>query len=175
MSKTTNTTAAKAGVKGDAKAAATATPNDEASSAAKAGTGAEAVAGAGSSKGAASADDQDDQGGQGGQGGQGDQGDQGDQSTAQATGGNAAADSGGQLGATHGAAPGELGAAPDTAPAPGKPSSGSIPAWEVLTPFKFKGTVIKPPAWLQLEEEEAKLYQAASVLGTVPAEVPSAE
>lgn len=47
--------------------------------------------------------------------------------------------------------------------------------WEVLSPFKFRGSVVKPPAWIELSDEEAKLYQAAGVLGTEPGEVPDTD
>lgn len=42
--------------------------------------------------------------------------------------------------------------------------------FEVLTPFKFRGSVLKPPAWLEISEDDAAIYQAAGVLGTEPAE-----
>lgn len=44
--------------------------------------------------------------------------------------------------------------------------------YEVLTPFKFRGAPVKPPAWIELTAEEAAPYQAAGVLGTEPGEVP---
>ncbi|MGH8039906.1 MAG: hypothetical protein ACREPD_19425 [Stenotrophomonas sp.] len=44
--------------------------------------------------------------------------------------------------------------------------------FEVLTPFKFRGHVVKPPAWIELPIEEAPLYQAAGVLGDEPGELP---
>ena len=59
-----------------------------------------------------------------------------------------------------------------TAEAPDAPSpdiDGRIyPIWEVLTPFKFRGLVVKPPQWLHLPVEEAQPYQDAGVLGTEP-------
>jgi hypothetical protein len=48
-------------------------------------------------------------------------------------------------------------------------------AWEVLSPFKFRGAVVKPPAWIELTAEEAAPYQAAGVLGTEPGEVPDTD
>ncbi len=42
--------------------------------------------------------------------------------------------------------------------------------FEVLTPFKFKGNPVKPPAWIEISEDDAAIYQAAGVLGTEPAE-----
>ncbi|HEL7889314.1 hypothetical protein [Stenotrophomonas maltophilia] len=42
--------------------------------------------------------------------------------------------------------------------------------FEVLTPFKFKGHPVKPPAWIEISEDDAATYQAAGVLGTDPAE-----
>ncbi len=42
--------------------------------------------------------------------------------------------------------------------------------FEVLTPFKFKGHPVKPPAWVEISEDDAAIYQAAGVLGTEPAE-----
>ncbi|WP_329769057.1 hypothetical protein [Stenotrophomonas maltophilia] len=42
--------------------------------------------------------------------------------------------------------------------------------FEVLAPFKFRGSVLKPPAWIEISEDDAAIYQAAGVLGTDPAE-----
>lgn len=42
--------------------------------------------------------------------------------------------------------------------------------FEVLTPFKFKGHPVKPPAWIEISEDDAAIYQAAGVLGSEPAE-----
>lgn len=42
--------------------------------------------------------------------------------------------------------------------------------FEVLTPFKFRGSVLKPPAWIEMSEDDAAMCQAAGVLGTEPAE-----
>lgn len=42
--------------------------------------------------------------------------------------------------------------------------------FEVLAPFKFRGSVVKPPAWVEISEDGAAIYQAAGVLGTEPAE-----
>jgi hypothetical protein len=44
-------------------------------------------------------------------------------------------------------------------------------AWyEVLTPFKFGGNVVKPPKCLFMFADEAAEYQAAGVLGKAPVE-----
>lgn len=37
--------------------------------------------------------------------------------------------------------------------------------YPVLTPFKFRGVVVKPPAFIQLGADEASEYQEAGVLG----------
>lgn len=42
--------------------------------------------------------------------------------------------------------------------------------FEVLTPFKFKGHPVKPPAWIEISEDDAAIYQDAGVLGSEPAE-----
>ncbi|RRU89620.1 hypothetical protein EGJ24_02775 [Stenotrophomonas maltophilia] len=42
--------------------------------------------------------------------------------------------------------------------------------FEVLTPFKFKGHPVKPPAWIEISEDDAANYQDAGVLGSEPAE-----
>lgn len=47
--------------------------------------------------------------------------------------------------------------------------------WEVLAPFKFNGTVIKPPSWIALSADDAALYQAHGVLGAEPGELPDTE
>ncbi|MGH8037010.1 MAG: hypothetical protein ACREPC_03145 [Stenotrophomonas sp.] len=44
--------------------------------------------------------------------------------------------------------------------------------FEVLTPFKFRGRVVKPRAWIELPIEEAPLYLAAGVVGDKPRELP---
>lgn len=49
----------------------------------------------------------------------------------------------------------------------------STAMFEVLTPFKFRGARVIPPAWLELTDDEAKPYQDAGVLGTEPGEVPT--
>ncbi|MBH1447192.1 hypothetical protein I5U30_03745 [Stenotrophomonas maltophilia] len=41
--------------------------------------------------------------------------------------------------------------------------------FEVLSPFKHNGVVVKPPAWIQMTWEEAQDYQDAGVLGDEPA------
>lgn len=50
---------------------------------------------------------------------------------------------------------------------------GESAIYEVLTPFKFRGLIVKPPEWIELGANEAKPYQAAGVLGTEPGEVPA--
>lgn len=50
---------------------------------------------------------------------------------------------------------------------------GELAIYEVLTPFKFRGLIVKPPEWIELGANEAKPYQAAGVLGTEPGEVPT--
>ncbi|HGM5880638.1 hypothetical protein [Stenotrophomonas forensis] len=40
--------------------------------------------------------------------------------------------------------------------------------FEVLSPFKHEGVVVKPPAWIEMGWEEAKAYQDAGVLGDEP-------
>lgn len=47
--------------------------------------------------------------------------------------------------------------------------------YEVLTPFKFRGFPVKPPAWIELSASGAKPYQDAGVLGTEPGELPSVD
>jgi len=37
--------------------------------------------------------------------------------------------------------------------------------YPVLTPFKFHGVIVKPPAYVQMSADEAPLYQAAGVIG----------
>lgn len=37
--------------------------------------------------------------------------------------------------------------------------------YPALTPFKFRGVVVKPPAFVQMSADEARLYQAAGVIG----------
>lgn len=45
--------------------------------------------------------------------------------------------------------------------------------YPVLEPFKFRDTVVKPGAWIELTEAEAAEYQEAGVLGTEAADVPT--
>lgn len=59
-----------------------------------------------------------------------------------------------------------------TVPAP-TADPGESAIYEVLTPFKFRGLIVKPPEWIELGATEAKPYQAAGVLGTEPGEVPT--
>lgn len=44
--------------------------------------------------------------------------------------------------------------------------------YEVLSPFKLRGAVVKPPVWIELTAEEAAPYQAAGVLGSEPGVAP---
>lgn len=37
--------------------------------------------------------------------------------------------------------------------------------FEVLSPFKHNGVIVKPPAWIEMSWEEAQDYQDAGVLG----------
>lgn len=46
--------------------------------------------------------------------------------------------------------------------------------FEVLTPFKFQGAVVKPPSWIEMTAAEAVEFQDAGVLGTGPGQVPAA-
>ncbi len=70
----------------------------------------------------------------------------------------------------------DAGGADDAAAGPGADANShddDAPArvcFEVLTPFKFRGSVLKPPAWIEMSEDDAAIYQAAGVLGTEPAE-----
>lgn len=41
-----------------------------------------------------------------------------------------------------------------------------IVAFEVLSPFKFLGVVLKPPLWVEMDEVDAAPYQDEGVLGT---------
>lgn len=41
--------------------------------------------------------------------------------------------------------------------------------FEVLSPFKHNGVVVKPPAWIEMTWDEAEDYQDAGVLGDEPA------
>lgn len=41
--------------------------------------------------------------------------------------------------------------------------------FEVLSPFKHNGVVVKPPAWIEMTWEEAEDYQDAGLLGDEPA------
>jgi hypothetical protein len=41
--------------------------------------------------------------------------------------------------------------------------------FRVLSPFKYKGNVVKPPEWIRMGWEEARPYQDAGVLGEEPA------
>jgi len=59
-------------------------------------------------------------------------------------------------------------AAPATATA-GDDDAPSTWCFEVLSPFKHNGVVIKPPAWIEMTWDEAEDYQEAGVLGDEPA------
>ncbi|HGM6612477.1 hypothetical protein D7Y32_01880 [Stenotrophomonas maltophilia] len=59
-------------------------------------------------------------------------------------------------------------AAPATATA-GDDNAPSTWCFEVLSPFKHNGVVIKPPAWIEMTWDEAEDYQDAGVLGDEPA------
>lgn len=52
-----------------------------------------------------------------------------------------------------------------------KPPSTEL-CYPVLTPFKFEGVIVKPPAFIQLSEEEAAPYIADEVLGADSVELP---
>ncbi|WP_414616699.1 hypothetical protein [Stenotrophomonas muris] len=59
-----------------------------------------------------------------------------------------------------------------TAPATSTAGGYDVPsAWlfEVLSPFKHNGVVVKPPAWVPMTWDEAEDYQDAGVLGDEPA------
>ncbi len=47
--------------------------------------------------------------------------------------------------------------------------------FEVLSPFKHEGVVVKPPAWIEMTWEEAQAYQDAGVLGDEPADPEGSE
>lgn len=47
--------------------------------------------------------------------------------------------------------------------------------YAVLTPFKFRGFIVKPPEFIELTAEGAEPYQVAGVLGTEPHEVPQVD
>ena len=51
-----------------------------------------------------------------------------------------------------------------TVPAP-TADPGESAIYEVLTPFKFRGLIVKPPEWIELGANEAKPYQAAIQFG----------
>ena len=44
--------------------------------------------------------------------------------------------------------------------------------YQVLEPFKFGDTVLKPPCWIEMTAAEAQTYQDAGVLGNEPGDVP---
>lgn len=59
-----------------------------------------------------------------------------------------------------------------TAPATSTAGDDDVPsAWcfELLSPFKHNGVVVKPPAWIEMTWDEAEDYQEAGVLGDEPA------
>jgi hypothetical protein len=45
------------------------------------------------------------------------------------------------------------------------PTTGTDLCYPVLTPFKFKGNIVKPPALVQMSADEAAPYLAAQVIG----------
>ncbi len=79
----------------------------------------------------------------------------------------------GQLQADHPAAVQDIGtAAAAAAAATSNSSDGEAPntwCFEVLSPFKHNGVVVKPPAWIEMTWEEAEDYQDAGLLGDEPA------
>lgn len=87
-----------------------------------------------------------------------------------------APDAGGDVSASAPAATAEASGADDSGSGTGADVNShddNAPArvcFEVLTPFKFKGHPVKPPAWIEISEDDAAFYQAAGVLGTEPAE-----
>lgn len=62
--------------------------------------------------------------------------------------------------------------AAQSAPRVDSTTQASTALYEVLTPFKFRGVILKPPTWIELTEREALPYQEDGVLGTEPADVP---
>ncbi|ASE54594.1 TPA: hypothetical protein UNJ94_000114 [Stenotrophomonas maltophilia] len=62
----------------------------------------------------------------------------------------------------------------DAVAAPATSTDGEVDApntwcFEVLSPFKHNGVVVKPPAWIEMTWDEAEDYQDAGVLGDKPA------
>jgi hypothetical protein len=45
------------------------------------------------------------------------------------------------------------------------PTTGTDLCYPALTPFKFKGNIVKPPAFVQMSADEAAPYLAAQVIG----------
>ncbi|HIE5971646.1 TPA: hypothetical protein ACXN3R_003651 [Stenotrophomonas maltophilia] len=60
-------------------------------------------------------------------------------------------------------------AAASTASTAGEDGAPSTWCFEVLSPFKYDGVIIKPPAWIEMTWDEAEDYQEAGVLGDEPA------
>lgn len=59
-----------------------------------------------------------------------------------------------------------------TAPATSTAGGDDVPSvwfFEVLSPFKHNGAVVKPPAWIEMTWDEAEDYRDAGVLGDEPA------
>ena len=86
---------------------------------------------------------------------------QGDQAAADQDDGNGAEASAPDAASLDAAAPATATAGDDDAP--------STWCFEVLSPFKHNGVVIKPPAWIEMTWDEAEDYQDAGVLGDEPA------
>lgn len=63
--------------------------------------------------------------------------------------------------------------APVPRPAPPAVDQAETALYEVLRPFKFRGGVVKPPAFVEMTADEAREYQEAGVLGTEPGELPA--
>jgi len=60
-------------------------------------------------------------------------------------------------------------------PQPGIDTHQAHACFQVLAPFWFRGGVIKPPAYIQMDVTEVLPYQEAGVLGTEPTQVPDAD
>ncbi len=86
---------------------------------------------------------------------------QGDQAAADQDVGNGAEASAPDAASLDAAAPATATAGDDDAP--------STWCFEVLSPFKYDGVVVKPPAWIEMTWDEAEDYQEAGVLGDEPA------
>lgn len=49
-------------------------------------------------------------------------------------------------------------------------AQGETAAYEVLTPFKLGGVIVKPPAFVELTADEAAQFQEAGVIADEPGE-----